>query len=145
MTDTLKPEDTAEQVEAARRFTEEWLERGKHVISESLQSDLRTILSDHARITAELTQCRETLRLKPSESLPAGVTRLTLQVESAEADSKRMDWLETKTVNVRDHARYGSFDRFWAKPSGGDEEDLGPSDIREQIDAARNQESTNGR
>jgi hypothetical protein len=40
---------------------------------------------------SEIDRCRETLRLKPSESLPAGVTRLTLQVKSAERDTARLD------------------------------------------------------
>lgn len=59
--------------------------------------------------------------LEPSPSEPGEVT-----------DAMRLDWLETKTVNVRKRLRYGSHDMFWASP---DEED-NPSDIRKQIDAA---------
>ena len=54
-------------------------------------------------------------------------------VEPYKRDAARMNWLETKTVNVRNPMRYGSHDMFWASP--GDEEDsVLPSDIRNKID-----------
>lgn len=52
-------------------------------------------------------------------------------------DTERLDWLETKTVNVRNPLRYGSADMFWASPEDIDGEAPGPNDIRAKIDAAR--------
>lgn len=49
-------------------------------------------------------------------------------------DRRRMEWLLTKTVNVRQPLPHGSRDMFWASPEP-DEEDV-PSDLREKIDAA---------
>jgi hypothetical protein len=53
-------------------------------------------------------------------------------------DAARLDWLESKTVNVRQRLRYGSTSIFWAGPEEGDGEIL-PSDLRQKIDAQREQ------
>jgi hypothetical protein len=53
-------------------------------------------------------------------------------------DTARLDWLESMTVNVRQHLRYGSTNVFWAGPEEGDGEIL-PSDLRQKIDAQREQ------
>lgn len=50
-------------------------------------------------------------------------------------DTKRMDWLVSKTVNVREPLRYGSRDLFWSE-AVTDEEDDHATLLREQIDAA---------
>lgn len=58
-------------------------------------------------------------------------------VADAAADKARLDWLETKVVNVREPLLYGSRDLFWSSPEGDEEtppEQVGPSDIRAQID-----------
>lgn len=56
-------------------------------------------------------------------------------------DGARMEWLVSKTVNVREHLRYGSRNIFWAGPEEGDGEII-PSDLRVQIDRALAQEGT---
>lgn len=56
-------------------------------------------------------------------------------------DAERLNWLETKVVNVRIPLLHGSHDLFWASPQCDDvSEPYGPSDIRAKIDAARVQE-----
>lgn len=50
-------------------------------------------------------------------------------------DKQRLDWLQSKCVNVREPLRYGSRDMFWSSPQD-DEGDITLSDIREQIDKA---------
>jgi hypothetical protein len=53
----------------------------------------------------------------------------------ATEDTRRLDWLESKTVNVRTPLRYGSRNLFWAGPSDDDGVSI-KSDLRERIDDA---------
>lgn len=48
------------------------------------------------------------------------------------SDTVLLDWLETKTVNVRTTPRYGSHNLFWAGPSADDGLPV-KSDLRERI------------
>lgn len=50
-------------------------------------------------------------------------------------DTKRLDWLESKAVNVRAPLRYGSLNLFWAGPSDDDGLPV-KSDLRSRIDSA---------
>jgi hypothetical protein len=60
-------------------------------------------------------------------------------------DTARLNWLETKVVNVREKLVYGSRDLFWSSPEQDDPSDLArPSDIRKRIDSALLSESTTG-
>jgi hypothetical protein len=85
------------------------------------EEDLRRILERHTA--------------PPPLSSPAG--------SEQEGDTKRLDYLETMVVNVRTNLRYGSRDLFWATPSD-DDGDIGPSNIRAQIDAALVAQQKNG-
>jgi hypothetical protein len=49
-------------------------------------------------------------------------------------DTARMNYLESKVVNVREPLRYGSKDKFWASPEDQDGDSPIPSDLRQQID-----------
>lgn len=51
-------------------------------------------------------------------------------------DTKRMDWLVSKTVNVREPQRYGSRDLFWSQATTDEEDEHHATLLREQIDAA---------
>lgn len=51
-------------------------------------------------------------------------------------DTARLNYLETKVVNVRDPLVHGSTNLFWASPDTSYEGEEGPSDLRAQIDAA---------
>lgn len=79
MTD-LQP--TPEQVARARANLESYV---RYSDAPNTPTEVATILAALSTAESELAQCRETLRLKPSESLPAGVTRLTLQVKETKA------------------------------------------------------------
>lgn len=77
------------------------------------------------------------------------IADLTAQLTAAKADGERIEKLRWFTVNVRQPMRHGSLNVFYANPTGGDEEEIGPSDLREQVDklppaptAARAQEET---
>jgi len=51
-------------------------------------------------------------------------------------DTKRMDWLVSKTVNVREPLVYGSRSLFWSQTISDDWEEEHKTTLREQIDAA---------
>lgn len=58
--------------------------------------------------------------------------RLRGEAEARRKDAERLDWLERKTVQVREPLRYGSRELFWASP---DVEDV-VTNLRQKIDAA---------
>lgn len=49
-------------------------------------------------------------------------------------DTMRMDWLVSKTVNVRQPLPYGSHNIFWAQQTSDDCDENYTTDLREQID-----------
>ncbi|MGQ6231204.1 hypothetical protein ACUNFK_22605 [Serratia sp. IR-2025] len=51
-------------------------------------------------------------------------------------DTRRMDWLVSKTVNVRQPMVYGSHDLFWSQTISDDWDEEHKTTLREQIDAA---------
>ena len=51
-------------------------------------------------------------------------------------DTRRMDWLVSKTVNVREPMVYGSHDLFWSQTISDDWDEEHKTTLREQIDAA---------
>lgn len=51
-------------------------------------------------------------------------------------DTRRMDWLVSKTVNVRQPMAYGSHDLFWSQTISDDWDEEHKTTLREQIDAA---------
>lgn len=61
------------------------------------------------------------------------------QKESSE-DKIRMDWLVSKTVNVREPLVYGSRDLFWSQAVSEEWEEYHKTTLREQIDAAMKKE-----
>lgn len=63
------------------------------------------------------------------------VASLTAKLAEARKDGERIEKLRWYVVNVRQPMRHGSLNIFYASPGDGDEEDVTPSDLREQIDA----------
>lgn len=53
-----------------------------------------------------------------------------------EDDVRRMDWLASKTVDVREPMVYGSHSLFWSQTITDEEDDYHATKLREQIDAA---------
>lgn len=51
-------------------------------------------------------------------------------------DVRRMDWLVSKTVDVRQPMVYGSHSLFWSQAITDEEDDYHATKLREQIDAA---------
>lgn len=51
-------------------------------------------------------------------------------------DARRMDWLVSKTVDVREPMVYGSHSLFWSQTISDEEDDYHATKLREQIDAA---------
>lgn len=51
-------------------------------------------------------------------------------------DVRRMDWLVSKTVDVREPMVYGSHRLFWSQTITDEEDDYHATKLREQIDAA---------
>lgn len=51
-------------------------------------------------------------------------------------DVRRMDWLVSKTVDVREPMVYGSHSLFWSQAITDEEDDYHATKLREQIDAA---------
>jgi hypothetical protein len=68
------------------------------------------------------------------ESFHRRMVAAEAEVARLRSDKARLDWLETMVVNVRSKLVYGSADVFWASPDDSFEGELGPSDIRKQID-----------
>ena len=58
------------------------------------------------------------------------IEALEKQVAEAKKDGEILDWLETKTVNVRTPLLYGSRDWFWASPNDDDGVKEKPSNLR---------------
>lgn len=56
-------------------------------------------------------------------------------------DTRRMDWLVSKTVNVREPMVYGSHDLFWSQTTSDDWAEVHKTSLREQIDAAMQSEA----
>ena len=56
-------------------------------------------------------------------------------------DARRMDWLVSKTVNVREPQVYGSHSMFWSQTISDDWSEVHATTLREQIDAAMEAES----
>lgn len=63
-------------------------------------------------------------------------TRPAPSIPAAPDDTRRMDWLVSKTVNVREPLVYGSHDLFWSQTISDDWEEEHKTTLREQIDAA---------
>lgn len=57
------------------------------------------------------------------------------------SDKRRMDWLVSKAVNVRDPMVYGSHSMFWSQAITDEEDDYYETKLREQIDAAMDAEA----
>ncbi|WP_336683258.1 hypothetical protein [Enterobacter cloacae] len=57
------------------------------------------------------------------------------------SDKRRMDWLVSKAVNVRDPMVYGSHSMFWSQAVTDEEDDYYETKLREQIDEAMDAES----
>jgi len=55
-------------------------------------------------------------------------------------DTRRMDWLVSKAVNVREPLVYGSHCLFWSQAITDEEDDYYATKLREQIDAAMAEE-----
>lgn len=51
-------------------------------------------------------------------------------------DVRRMDWLVSKTVDVREPMVYGSHSLFWSQTITDEDDDYHATKLREQIDAA---------
>ena len=51
-------------------------------------------------------------------------------------DVRRMDWMVSKTVNVREPMVYGSHSLFWSQTITDEEDDYHATKLREQIDEA---------
>ncbi|EPJ1885675.1 DUF551 domain-containing protein [Enterobacter asburiae] len=51
-------------------------------------------------------------------------------------DVRRMDWLVSKTVDVREPMVYGSHSLFWSQTITDEEDEYHATKLREQIDAA---------
>lgn len=56
------------------------------------------------------------------------------------ADKRRMDWLVSKAVNVREPMVYGSHSMFWSQVITDEEDDYYVTKLREQIDVAMESE-----
>lgn len=63
------------------------------------------------------------------------LSRAAIEIELL-ADKRRMDWLVSKAVNVRDPMVYGSHSMFWSQVITDEEDDYYETKLREQIDAA---------
>nr|WP_232732716.1 hypothetical protein [Citrobacter freundii] len=72
-----------------------------------------------------------------------GMTRRAAMLQGADGnypvipdDVHRMDWLVSKTVDVREPMVYGSHSLFWSQTITDEEDDYHATKLREQIDAA---------
>lgn len=71
------------------------------------------------------------------QSLPNGWHDLYTKVPAPVTDdTRRMDWLVSKTVNVREPMVYGSHSLFWSQTTSDDWAEVHKTSLREQIDAA---------
>ena len=66
-------------------------------------------------------------------------SRAAIEIELL-ADKRRMDWLVSKAVNVREPMVYGSHSMFWSQAITDEEDDYYVTKLREQIDVAMESE-----
>lgn len=66
-------------------------------------------------------------------------SRAAIEIELL-ADKRRMDWLVSKAVNVREPMVYGSHSMFWSQVITDEEDDYYVTKLREQIDVAMESE-----
>lgn len=71
----------------------------------------------------------------------AGMKEFTAMLQGCNSpvipdDVRRMDWLVSKTVDVREPMVYGSHSLFWSQTITDEEDDYHATKLREQIDAA---------
>lgn len=66
-------------------------------------------------------------------------SRAAIEIELL-ADKRRMDWLVSKAVNVREPMIYGSHSMFWSQAITDEEDDYYVTKLREQIDVAMESE-----
>ena len=66
-------------------------------------------------------------------------SRAAIEIELL-SDKRRMDWLVSKAVNVRNPMVYGSHSMFWSQVITDEEDDYYETKLREQIDAAMESE-----
>lgn len=66
-------------------------------------------------------------------------SRAAIEIELL-ADKRRMDWLASKAVNVREPMVYGSHSMFWSQVITDEEDDYYVTKLREQIDVAMESE-----
>lgn len=66
-------------------------------------------------------------------------SRAAIEIELL-ADKRRMDWLVSKSVNVREPMVYGSHSMFWSQAITDEEDDYYVTKLREQIDVAMESE-----
>lgn len=66
-------------------------------------------------------------------------SRAAIEIELL-SDKRRMDWLVSKAVNVRNPMVYGSHSMFWSQVTTDEEDDYYETKLREQIDAAMESE-----
>lgn len=69
------------------------------------------------------------------------MTRMERNDDNDWRSLRRMDWLVSKAVNVRDPMVYGSHSMFWSQVITDEEDDYYETKLREQIDEAMDAEA----
>lgn len=105
------------------------------VAGRPLSPTMRTRMLDRF-IQAVKAAAADLVSLAPADSGVLTSLAGWLESQKEHPDTRRLDWLAERVVNVREGGKAGSRNLFWANPADDDGEP-GPSDIREQIDAAR--------
>nr|WP_318380014.1 hypothetical protein [uncultured Enterobacter sp.] len=80
------------------------------------------------------------LSLKAERAAMPGKSEPVSQPYKLPDDTKRMDWLVSKTVNVREPMVYGSHSLFWSQAITDENDEYHATKLREQIDAAMAEE-----
>lgn len=75
----------------------------------------------------------------------ATISEIEARAVEQSDDKRRMDWLVSKTVNVREPRLYGSHHIFWSQRLTDEEDDYHATSLREQIDAEMSKEKKTAR
>lgn len=119
--ETLLSDEVIESLEmlTSRNYFREWIKNPTGYVAGSIA------VRDLVNVVLFADACRA--------SIQSGNSAQPVTVPD---DTRRMDWLVSKTVNVREPMVYGSHDLFWSQTISDDWEEEHKTTLREQIDAA---------
>jgi len=122
-------------VDCTKEFHDEEASEGGKV--RTLYATAQPVSEQHEKIADDLESLLwPNMASGNKEIINAAIQALRVtSVQTVSDDTRRMDYLVSKVVNVREPLLYGSHSIFWSQAITDEEDDHYESKLREQIDA----------